>query len=63
MDRLGVYCRVSSEGQTEGTSLTTQEELGLKKGQELGLETVIFNEGAKVLILKISLKDQFWSLF
>lgn len=47
MDRLGVYCRVSSEGQTEGTSLTTQEELGLKKGQELGLETVIFNEGAK----------------
>lgn len=45
---LFIYTRVSTRGQeSDGTSLTTQREKGELKGKELGLHTILFNEGGK----------------
>ncbi len=45
---LHIYMRVSTVVQeTDGTSLDTQRELGIKKAGELGLESKVWNEGAK----------------
>ena len=43
---LHIYTRVSTRVQdTEGTSLDTQKELGIKKAGELGFKYKVWNEG------------------
>ena len=45
---LHIYCRVSTRIQeTDGTSLETQQDLGIKKAKELGFKHKLWNEGAK----------------
>jgi DNA invertase Pin-like site-specific DNA recombinase len=45
---LHIYTRVSTVVQeTDGTSLDTQRELGIKKSKELGFKHKVWNEGAK----------------
>ena len=44
---LHIYCRVSSLVQVEGTSLNTQQEIGIKLAAQLGMDYVIHNEGGK----------------
>lgn len=45
---LHIYCRVSTRIQeTDGTSLETQQDLGIKKAEELGYKHKLWNEGAK----------------
>jgi len=44
---LHIYKRVSSQIQVEGTSLKTQEEIGIKLASQLGMEYQIHNEGGK----------------
>lgn len=45
---LGILTRVSSKPQeTDGTSLDVQKNLGIKCGEKLGLEPMIFNEGSQ----------------
>ena len=45
---LHIYTRVSTVVQeTDGTSLDTQKEMGIKKAKELGFKHKIWNEGAK----------------
>ena len=45
---LHIYTRVSTSIQeTDGTSLDTQKELGIKKSKELGFKHKVWNEGAK----------------
>lgn len=45
---LGILTRVSSKPQeVDGTSLDVQRELGIKCGEKLGLEPMIFNEGSQ----------------
>ena len=47
---LHIYTRVSTVVQeTDGTSLDTQQELGIKKAKELGFKPKVWNEGAKHL--------------
>ncbi len=46
-DILHIYKRVSSQVQTEGTSLKTQEDIGIKLAQQLGMNYQIHNEGGK----------------
>ena len=44
---LHIYTRVSTVVQeTDGTSLDTQQELGIKKAKELGFKPKVWNEGA-----------------
>lgn len=45
---LHIYTRVSTVAQeTDGTSLDTQKEMGIKKSKELGFKHKVWNEGAK----------------
>jgi len=44
---LHIYCRVSSLVQVEGTSLNTQQEIGIKLAKQLEMDYVIHNEGGK----------------
>ena len=45
---LHIYMRVSTVVQeTDGTSLDTQKEMGIKKAKELGFKSKVWNEGAK----------------
>ena len=47
-DTLHLYKRVSTDQQEiEGHSLEYQEDLGIKKSQELGMDYKIHNEGSK----------------
>ena len=47
-ETLHIYTRVSTKIQDEdGTSLDTQEDLGIKKSKELGMKSKIWNEGGK----------------
>ena len=46
-DTLHIYTRVSTRVQDEeGTSLTTQKELGIVKSKELKMKNKVWNEGA-----------------
>jgi len=46
-DVLHIYTRVSSKGQEDGTSLSTQKEIGIKKSKDMGLSYKVWNEGGK----------------
>ncbi len=46
-DVLHIYKRVSSQVQTEGSSLRTQEEIGIKLAKQLDMDYQIHNEGGK----------------
>ena len=45
--KLYIYCRVSTDIQTKGTSLQNQEKIGRKISKENGLIPVVYNEGGK----------------
>ena len=48
VDTLHIYTRVSSSiQQEEGTSLETQQELGLERATKLGLDHRLWNEGGQ----------------
>lgn len=48
MEKLGIYCRVSSKGQeNDGTSIDYQLKKGSEISKKLGMKSVIFNEGGK----------------
>jgi hypothetical protein len=42
---LHIYIRVSSSIQEEGTSLTTQGNIGIELSEKLGMDYQIHNEG------------------
>ena len=44
---LHIYTRVSSEIQTEGSSLETQKKIGIKQSETLGLSYKVWNEGGE----------------
>ena len=47
-ETLHIYTRVSTTAQEEeGTSLETQQELGIKRAKELGYKYKIWNEGGQ----------------
>ena len=45
-ETLHIYSRVSTRIQEDGTSLTTQQELGREKAKQLGMKAQVWNEGS-----------------
>ena len=45
-ETLHIYSRVSTRIQEDGTSLSTQQEIGREKAQQLGMKAHIWNEGS-----------------